>query len=161
MSTIITFYGGAGSVTGANFLLETGDKKILVDCGALEREHAGENVCDTENGKPFVYDPKSIDTLFVTHAHQDHIGRVPKLVRDGFRGVIFSTPATKDLSAIMFDDALNIMRRDQEGHGCAPMYEKEDVEKALSLWQTHEYHESFALGDIGIEFLDAGHILGS
>src|ERR1700733_8801916 len=126
MSTIITFYGGAGSVTGANFLLETGDKKILVDCGALEREHAGENVCDTENGKPFVYDPKSIDVLFVTHAHQDHIGRVPKLVRDGFRGAIISTPATKDLSRIMFEDALSIMQTQFEKHVCAPMYERTD-----------------------------------
>jgi len=157
----ITFYGGAGSVTGANFLLDTGDKKILVDCGALERELTGQNKCDIENIKPFAYDPKSVDVLFVTHAHQDHIGRVPKLVRDGFKGVIYSTPATRDLSAVMFDDSLNIMQRDQELHGCAPMYDKADVEHALSLWQTHEYHEPFEVGDVHAEFLDAGHILGS
>lgn len=148
-------------MTGANFLLETGDKKILVDCGALEREHAGENACDTENGKPFAYDPKSIDVLFVTHAHQDHIGRVPKLVRDGFRGTIISTPATKDLSRIMFEDALGIMRVQLERHGCAPMYEQHDVDVALSLWQPHEYHEPFQVGDVSVELFDAGHILGS
>ena len=148
-------------MTGANFLLDTGDKKILVDCGALERENATTQLCDEENLKPFGYDPKSIDVLFVTHAHQDHIGRVPKLVRDGFRGMIVSTPATKDLSKIMFEDALGIMRNQLERHGCAPMYEQHDVDTALSLWQTHEYHEQFTMGDVRVELLDAGHILGS
>ena len=160
MTARITFCGGAGTVTGANFLFDTGDMKLLVDCGALEREHTGDR-CDLENAKPFAYDPRSIQALFITHAHQDHIGRVPKLVRDGFRGRIFSTPATKDLSAVMFDDALSIMGSDSEKYGCTPMYEKEDVSRALSLWQTHEYHEPFAIGDASVEFLDAGHILGS
>lgn len=155
----ITFYGGAGAVTGANFLLDTGEKKILIDCGALERETA--HGCDTENIKPFAYDPASIDVLIVTHAHADHIGRVPKLVRDGFKGVIYSTPATKDLSALMFEDAINVMHQDAERHGCAVMYERGDYERALSLWQAHEYHEPFKIGDAHIEFLDAGHILGS
>jgi metallo-beta-lactamase family protein len=157
----ITFYGGAGTVTGANFLLDTGNKKILVDCGALERENTAGQICDVENLKPFAYDPKSIDVLFITHAHQDHIGRVPKLVRDGFRGKIISTPATKDLSRIMFEDALSIMRSELERHGCQSMYEQHDVDVALSLWQTHEYHKPFSMEDVRVEFLDAGHILGS
>ncbi|HTR18659.1 MAG TPA: MBL fold metallo-hydrolase [Candidatus Paceibacterota bacterium] len=157
MSARITFCGGAGTVTGANFLLDTGDKKLLVDCGALERER----VCDPENLKAFSYDPASVDALFVTHAHQDHIGRVPKLVRDGFRGAIFSTPATKELSALMFEDALSVMQNEKERYGCDFLYERPDVERALSLWKTHEYHESFAVGDAQVGFLDAGHILGS
>ena len=161
MSAKITFYGGAGTVTGANFLLGTGNNRILIDCGALEREHLTDNRCDLENLKAFAYDPKSIDALIITHAHQDHIGRVPKLVRDGFRGMIHSTPATKALSAIMFDDALSIMQSDAERHGCAVMYEKEDIDRALSIWQTHEYHEGFSIADSAVEFLDAGHILGS
>lgn len=177
MAARITFYGGAGTVTGANFLLDTGDKKILVDCGALERENASAQICDEENLKPFAYDPKSVDALLITHAHQDHIGRVPKLVRDGFRGAIFSTPATKDLSRIMFEDALSIMRTELERHGCKQVYEQHDVDVALSLWRTHEYHEPFVLQkplhhdqkhgsdtsavSIVVEFLDAGHILGS
>ncbi len=123
----------------------------------LEREH----VCEPENAKAFSYDPASINTLIVTHAHEDHIGRIPKLVRDGFRGVIYSTPSTKDLSATMFEDAINIMHSEAQRSGCIPLYQRVDFEKALSLWQTHEYHQPFKVGEIAVEFLDAGHILGS
>ncbi len=157
MTAKITFYGGVGTVTGANFLLDTGSQKILVDCGIVQRE----NVCDAANSLPFPYDPKTIDALIVTHAHADHIGRIPKLVRDGFRGPIHSTAATKDLASLMFDDAIGIMRYEAAHHGCALLYEKEDGELARSLWRGHEYHEPFTIGDISIEFLDAGHILGS
>jgi metallo-beta-lactamase family protein len=170
----ITFYGGAGTVTGANFLFDTGDTKILIDCGALEREPAHiasahgatvqqntSHVCDTENSKPFAYDPASIDVLIISHAHADHIGRVPRLIRSGFKGVIYSTAATRDLAALMFADAMNVMRRDTELHGCPSLYEKDDVERTLELWHTHEYHEAFTVGTAHIELLDAGHILGS
>jgi len=153
----ITFHGGAGTVTGANFLFDTGDTKILIDCGALEREH----VCDESNAMPFAYNPADIDVLFVSHAHADHIGRVPRLVNQGFKGIIYSTAATRDLAALMFDDALNVMRIDAQKHGCSILYEKDDVERTLSLWQTHEYHEHFHVGEAQVELLDAGHILGS
>ncbi len=157
MSAKITFYGGAGSVTGANFLFDTGSKRILVDCGTHERE----NICDPANHAPFAYDAKTIDALVITHAHQDHIGRVPKLIREGFRGPIYSTPATRDLSAIMFEDGLRVMQREAERLGCEVLYEEQDVAGALNLWQTHDYHEPFSIGDASVEFFDAGHILGS
>ncbi|MCE9541184.1 MBL fold metallo-hydrolase, partial [Candidatus Kaiserbacteria bacterium] len=102
MNSKITFYSGAEEVTGANFLLDTGTTRLLVDCGTRE-EHG----VDVSVSEAFSYDPKTVDVLLVTHAHQDHIGRIPKLVRDGFRGGIYSTPATRDIAAIMFNDALS------------------------------------------------------
>src|SRR5690349_548780 len=103
----ITFYGATGDVTGANFLVEINGKRILVDCGLHQGEQAEQN--PEGNFGAFPYDPATIDVLFVTHAHTDHIGKIPKLVRDGFRGPIYSTPPTREISALMFDDALNLM----------------------------------------------------
>lgn len=157
MKSSITFHGGAGTVTGANFLLDTGTARILIDCGTTEQEH----VCDSKDFAPFPYDLKTIDALIVSHAHADHIGRIPKLVRDGFEGPIFSTYATKDIAAIMFDDALRIMQEKVDREGCDMLYERIDVEKALSLWRMQNYHEAFSVADLSIELFDAGHILGS
>ena len=103
----LTCWGGVGAVTGANFLLEDGVTRVLVDCGLLQ----GVAGADEENAQKFPYDPKTIDFLFLTHAHMDHIGKVPKLVKDGFSGAIFSTPETRELAALMFDDALGIVPR--------------------------------------------------
>ncbi len=165
MTARLTFHGGVGTVTGANFLLDTGSRKILVDCGILQQEYPygtkAAGACDTTNLEPFPYDPRTIDALLVTHAHADHIGRIPKLVRDGFRGVIYSTGATKDLAALMFDDALGIMDAHAKRHGCDYLYEAADVDHALHLWQTRAYHEPFDIGDVSVTLFDAGHILGS
>ncbi len=157
MKSTITFYGGAGSVTGANFMLDTGTHKILVDCGTEQQE----KVCDLSNYQAFEYDVRKIDALVVTHAHADHIGRIPKLVRDGYRGPIYSTRATKDISAIMFEDSVGIMRDEAEKHGCDMLYETDDAEQALSQWEGFDYHQSFTVGDVQITLQDAGHILGS
>ena len=172
MTTKLTFHGGAGTVTGANFLVDTDSTpstnsgqagspqagtKILIDCGILQRER----VCDVVNSAPFPYDVHTIDALIVTHAHADHIGRIPRLVRDGFRGAIHSTGATYDLAAVMFSDALRVMQEDALKHGCEVLYEAGDIEKALSLWVAHEYHVPFAIGEISVELFDAGHIVGS
>lgn len=155
----ITFYGGAGTVTGANFLLDLGapEGKILIDCGAHERE----DLNDPKNHAPFPYKAGEIKALLVTHAHQDHIGRIPKLVAEGFHGAIYSTAPTKALSELMFQDALHVMEQEIQHGGGTPLYTQQDVQKALSLWQTHPYHEPFLTGDASVEFLDAGHILGS
>jgi metallo-beta-lactamase family protein len=155
----LTFFGGAGSVTGANFLLEFSDGlKILIDCGLMQ----GTDTADSFNRDPFPYNPEEIDFLIVTHAHMDHTGRIPKLVKDGFKGKIISTPPTKDIAAVLFEDALGIMDSDSRKNGVLPMYEKKDAEKALGLWETIPYHQSYDLGEgISVYLKDSGHILGS
>lgn len=153
----LTFCGGAGIVTGSNFLLESENKKLLIDCGLFQ----GSSVVDKENWDPFVYDPASIDALIITHAHIDHIGRIPKLVYEGFRGKIYSTAPTKDIALIMLQDAVRILRRDKK-HNLDRMYTKESIEKAMNAWQTISYHQTFSLGEgFDVALKDAGHILGS
>jgi metallo-beta-lactamase family protein len=158
MAATVGFYGGVGSVTGANFMLDTGSLAILVDCGMVQGDKFAKDI----NRKPFVYDPSTVDILLVTHAHADHIGRIPKLVRDGFRGKIYSTLPTRELSRIMFDDALHIMEMEAKRDDVPPMYSGDDIDQALAMWEDKAYYEAFTLGDgITAEFTNAGHILGS
>lgn len=156
--TTISFHGGTGNVTGANFLLETDAVKILVDCGLIQGDRfAMASNCDT-----FAYTPSTIDILLVTHAHADHIGRIPKLMRDGFKGVIYSTPPTRDLAEVMLQDAYKVMLYESERYGSPRCFEEQDILSALSRWKTFPYHHPFDLpDDISVNFSDAGHILGS
>ncbi|MEZ4195442.1 MAG: MBL fold metallo-hydrolase [Candidatus Paceibacterota bacterium] len=158
MTTTLGFYGGVGSVTGANFMLDTGKVAILVDCGLVQ----GDKFSVAKNAEPFVYKPGAIDYLLVTHAHADHIGRIPKLVKEGFTGEIYSTTATKDLSSVMLRDALKVMEYEARRYGYEPLYEEEDISTALAHWKTVDYDEQFTLKDgITVWYTDAGHILGS
>ncbi len=158
MSSTIGFYGGIGSVTGANFMLDTGKLAILIDCGLVQ----GDKFAGEANREAFAYDPSKVDVLFVTHAHADHIGRIPKLVKDGFKGVIYSTLPTRDLAQVMFMDALHIMEFEAERDNVSALYGQEDIDMAFSLWKTANYHEVIELADdVKVEFSNAGHILGS
>ena len=158
MKSTLGFYGGVGSVTGANFMLDTGDLAILVDCGLVQ----GDKFAMEKNADAFVYDPKAVDVLLVTHAHADHIGRIPKLVRDGFSGKIYSTHPTKELAGVMMRDALKVMQYEANKFGQEVLYEEKDIDMCLGLWQTVDYEEKFILGtDIKVWYTDAGHILGS
>lgn len=153
----LTFWGGVGSVTGANFLLEC-DRKILIDCGLLQ----GALGSAGENSRSFPYNPAEIDFLFITHAHMDHIGRVPKLMADGFNGVIYSTKQTKEIAEIMFEDAIKVMTENEKMGEGKVLYSVSDISKALSLWQTLPYNSEKRLSDrISVCLKDAGHILGS
>lgn len=153
----ISFFGGAGSVTGANFLFESSGKKILIDCGLFQ----GSFGADGKNREAFSYNPSEIDILFITHAHMDHIGRVPKLVKDGFRGQIISTQATKEISEFMFDDAYSVMKHEEARKG-PPMYEIADIKQTLSLWKGVCYGESISITEgLFATFKNSGHILGS
>ena len=153
----ITFCGGTGSVTGANFLLEADGKKILIDCGLTQ----GTKLADDINWDPFIYNPKEIDILFITHAHVDHLGRVPKLIHEGFQGKIYSTEPTRALALPMLEDTAGILSKNTELH-LDKIYTPENIKISLSLWQGFKYHETIKITpNLEVSFLDAGHILGS
>ena len=156
MKATLSFYGGVGSVTGSNFLLEGERTKLLVDCGLIQ----GEKFAHEANREPFPYTAASIDFLLVTHAHIDHVGRIPKLVKDGFKGKIISTPQTLDLSRLMLPDAFSVLRSERSP-GEESFYDEQDIEKAFSLWETRDYHQPFPVGEFEVVMKDSGHILGS
>jgi metallo-beta-lactamase family protein len=157
MTATLTFYGAAGSVTGSNFLFEYEGTKILIDCGLFQ----GNDKSQDKNDEPFPYNSSSIDTLFVSHAHLDHTGRIPVLIREGFSGKIYSTPPTKDITALMFEDSVRIMSEEARRNGKNPLYTKDDVQKTLSLWETVPYEENISSGVFSVSLKNTGHILGS
>ena len=154
----LTFYGGAKSVTGANYLLDFGTKKILVDCGMFQGSKYSEDL----NFDKFPYDPAGIDFVFITHSHTDHVGRLPKLYKEGFRGKVIASSATIDLIEKALPDNLKLMKQEAENAGYEPLFDMEDLEGVLKLAQGINYKEEVGLGD-GIKAIlhDAGHILGS
>lgn len=161
----ITFLGASKIVTGSCYLLKFGNMKILVDCGLYQ----GESYCEDLNFKPFEYDPKEISAILVTHAHIDHIGRIPQLYRNGFVGKIYSTPPTKDFAEILLLDSEHILRKEAEEKGKEPLYGVNDVLDVMNLWETVPYHERIKINTHScgtapgceVEFYDAGHVLGS
>lgn len=153
----ITFHGGTGSVTGANFLFEADGKKILVDCGLTQVA----KVTDDVNWDPFPYDPKTIDALFISHGHVDHIGRIPKLINDGFKGKIYSTPPTKAIARPMLEDTATILSHNTE-LGLDKIYNQDNLGKTFSLWYGVPYYEKIKLTEnLEASLYNAGHILGS
>jgi len=153
----ITFYGGVGSPTGSNFMISDGITNILVDCGLVQGKRVGEDT----NRKDFAYVPNTIDALFVTHSHVDHIGRIPKLVRDGFVGTIYSTPPTKEIGERMLEDTLGILEGEAKDDNLPALYEKKDIEHSMRLWKGISYHEEIIVGKFKIRLKDGGHVLGS
>lgn len=154
----ITFFGAAHGVTGSCHLVETEQSKILFDCGMFQ----GSDFNEGKNHDTFPFDPKAIDTVLVSHAHIDHTGRIPKLVRDGFNGKIYMTKATKEFARLIWEDAYSIMQYDHEKFGSLILYDEGDIDAALRMCVGVDYRERVSLGK-GIEavFKDAGHIFGS
>lgn len=158
MALRLSFYGGAGKVTGSNFLIEGTHGKVVVDCGIEQ----GADFCEECVYGPFPYDAAAIDALVITHAHLDHVGRIPKLVKDGFRGKIFMTPPTKDIAELILRDSVSILEQDAERHGTAPLYGEEEVATAFSLIETLAYHtEKEVAPGLSAYLRNSGHILGS
>lgn len=154
----IKFCGGVGSTTGANFLFESGGLKFLVDCGLKQ---GGQNEF-LSNFNPFLFEPREVKYLFITHAHMDHIGRIPKLIKDGFVGKIYSTKATRDLARVMLTDAFGIMKHDAEKYDKPLLYSQSDLENSFNNWQGFDYYNKNNFEEnIYFTFLDAGHVLGS
>jgi len=166
----LVFMGAARNVTGSRYLVEANGKKILVDCGLFqEREFL------KRNWEPFPVPPGGLAAVLLTHAHLDHCGLLPKLVRDGFHGPVICTPATADIAGLILLDAARVQEEDaaykkkrhlKEGrrgpYPEIPLYTVEDAEAVLPLFRQAGYNEPVALGE-GIEatFHDAGHVLGS
>jgi len=163
----IVFHGAAGEVTGSCHLLEAAGKRVLLDCGMVQ----GDRTADTRNAADFPFDPASIDVLVLSHAHIDHTGRVPLLVKRGFAGPIFTHPATIDLAAIMLADAANIAAMDAERdnrhlqpgqQSFVPLYTQDDVDAATKLMRPVEYGAPTEIvPGVRLTLRDAGHILGS
>ena len=154
----LTFYGGAGKVTGSNFLIEHGESKMLVDCGIEQ----GKDFCEECVYGPFPYDVSKVNALVITHAHLDHVGRCPKLFKDGFRGKVYMTPPTRDLAVLILHDSVKILAEDAMRKGHPPLYEMSDVEGFFDLVETLEYHtEKKVSDDFSIYLRNTGHILGS
>ena len=159
MKHTLTFCSGVSTVTGANFLLKTSSgHNILVDCGMIQ----GLRIAAEDNRQPFGYDVSNIDALLVTHAHLDHVGRIPKLVSQGYKGPIYSTLQTRTLAELVLNDAVRILGMEARSQGLEPLYQESDVQAVFPLWETVPYHQSFkVLEGVEIFLKDAGHILGS
>ena len=163
----ITFLGATGTVTGSKYLVEAAGKRILVDCGLYQ----GLKELRLRNWSPLPVDPKSIDMVVITHAHIDHTGYLPLLVKNGFRGPIYSTEATFDLCSILLPDSGHIQEEDARrankyGYSkhkpALPLYTEQDAEIALNQFKIIHYEEPFLLNSQDkIIWHRAGHILGS
>jgi metallo-beta-lactamase family protein len=164
----LEFWGAAQTVTGSMHLLKVNGRNILLDCGMYQ----GRRKEAFERNRQFPFDPTKIDALILSHAHIDHSGNIPSLVRQGYRGPIWSTPATRDLCAIMLRDSafiqendikyINKRRKKQGKVPFEPLYSEEDVLEALSLFQTIGYRRPFqVVAGVEAQYREAGHMLGS
>ncbi len=164
----LTFNGAARIVTGSCYLLEAAGKKILIDCGMFQ----GAKDINRLNYEPFRFRPKDISCLLLTHAHIDHSGLIPKLVKMGFRGKIIATPPTIDLAKIMLEDSAHVNEDDTMHENKRrlrlglpprePLFKIEDVKAACRLFSPVPYDSPYDISDgLRMRFRNAGHILGS
>jgi metallo-beta-lactamase family protein len=163
----LRFLGAADTVTGSRYLLETATSRVLVDCGLFQ----GLKVLRERNRLPFPVPPESIDAVVLTHAHLDHTGYLPALVRDGFRGRIYATPGTTELAGVMLPDSAHLLEEEAR-HAAShhwsshadplPLYTAEDAERALTHLHAVQFGTTVAVAPgVEVSFTHAGHILGA
>ncbi len=167
MTARLSFHGAAGNVTGSRFLLAYDGKKYLIDCGLFQ----GIKSLRLKNWEPFPVSPAEIESVFLTHAHIDHTGYLPRFCKQGFSGSILCTQATAGLSRLMLRDSAHLQEEDarwanKKGFSkhkpAQPLYTAEDAEKALKHFTPHYYGQDIDINDhLRLQFKDAGHILGS
>lgn len=160
----LEFFGAAGEVTGSCHILRVGDKTVLLDCGLIQGSRADEE----RNAQPFPFDASKIDAVVLSHAHLDHCGRLPLLVKRGFKGPIFAQSASCDLVAVLLADAARLEERDASyqsrklGKRVKPLFTEEQATGAVRLLKPEPYRKPFeVVPGIEVRFRDAGHILGS
>ncbi|WP_431682632.1 MBL fold metallo-hydrolase RNA specificity domain-containing protein [Kitasatospora sp. KL5] len=164
---LLTFLGGVGTVTGSKFLVETDHARLMVDCGLFQ----GLAELRRRNRRPLPLDPADVDAVVLTHAHLDHCGYLPRLVRDGFRGPVLTTPDTARLAELILRDSAHLLREDAEHanrHGWSkhrpaePLYDEKDVENALGMFDPVPVDADVEIeaGTV-LRLHRAGHILGS
>ncbi|PYE14896.1 MBL fold metallo-hydrolase RNA specificity domain-containing protein [Paraburkholderia silvatlantica] len=163
----LTFLGAAQTVTGSRYLLEAGDKRVLIDCGLFQ----GTRNLRLRNWDPQPFPAGSLDAVILTHAHIDHCGYLPVLARSGYRGPVYCTPGTADLCGVMLRDSARLQEEDaafanrhgfSKHHPALPLYTLEDAEQALRLIAPRPFDEPIALGEqLSFRLLPAGHILGA
>ena len=163
----LTFLGAAGTVTGSQYLVEAAGGRLMIDCGMFQ----GEKELRLRNWVAPSVDPASVDALVLTHSHLDHIGRVPRLVKQGFSGKIFCTPATRELSEILLLDAAHLQEEDAaylnrkgltKHDPAVPLFDTEDAKASLELFETVSLGETRRTkGGFEFTFRDAGHLLGA
>lgn len=163
----LTFLGAAGAVTGSKYLIEDGGRRVLVDCGLFQ----GEKVLRQRNWLPLPVPARSIEAVVLTHAHVDHSGALPRLVREGFGGPIYATSGTADLCALLLPDSAHLQEEEaryanQEGYSkhrpALPLYTAEDAARALERFETFGYaRRRWIAPGFHATFTPAGHLLGS
>lgn len=154
----LTFLGAAHGVTGSCYLLETKNKRILIDCGMFQ----GSDFNEGRNSDLFPFSPKELDAVLVTHPHLDHIGRIPKLVREGFRGTIYMTEGCKELGKLIWDDAYRIMFYNHTKFQQPILFDESDISLAYDRCKGLTYESVVDLGEgVSAVWHDAGHIFGS
>jgi len=165
MSIRLHFYGAAQTVTGSQFLLEVNGRRLLLECGLFQ----GHRTEAYERNRTFPFDPEQVHAVLLSHAHMDHSGNLPNLVRQGFTGPIYATAATIDLANVMLRDSAHIqeddiafLRRKKHTNQLEPIYTLEDVLEVLPLFRSVPYQRPFEpLPGVRVEFVEAGHMLGS